>query len=67
MQAGTEDDYSVTQDACSVQRDAYFKPLPAGGVSRSRCDIDTFTNCLISQQLTKLDTPTAFNYVILFQ
>jgi len=65
--AGTEDDYSVTQDAGSVQRGVYFKPLPAGGVSSIRCDIDIFTNCLISQQLTRLDTPTTFNYVILFQ
>jgi hypothetical protein len=37
--AGTDNDYSVTQDAGSVQRDVDSKPLPAGGVSRIRCDI----------------------------
>lgn len=63
--AGTDNDYWVTQDAGSVQRDVYFKPLPAGGVSRIICDIGTFTNCLNSQQLTKPDTPTAFNCVTL--
>lgn len=47
----------------SRQRDVSFKPLPSGGVSRIRCDIDTFTNCLSSQQLTKPYTPTAFNCV----
>jgi hypothetical protein len=31
-----------------VQRDVSFKPLPTGGVSRIRDDIDTFTNCLSS-------------------
>lgn len=45
MLAGTENDYSVTQDEYSVQRDMYFKLRLAGGVSRIRCDIDTFTNC----------------------
>jgi hypothetical protein len=39
MLAGTDNDYSVTQDAGSVQCDVYSKPLPAGGVSRIRCDI----------------------------
>lgn len=67
MLAGTDNDYSVTQDAGSVQRDVYSKPLPAGGVSRIRCDIGTFTNCLSSQQLTRPDTPTAFDCVTLSQ
>jgi hypothetical protein len=44
MLAGRDNDYSVTQDAGSVQRDVYSRPLPAGGVSRIRCDIGTFTD-----------------------
>jgi len=39
--AGTDNDYSVTQDAgTSVQRDVYFKPLGGGAYARIRCDID---------------------------
>ncbi len=45
--AGTDNDYSVTQDAgTSVQRDVYFKPLGGGAYARIRCDIGTFANCL---------------------
>jgi hypothetical protein len=65
MLAGTESDYSVTQDAGSVQRDVYSKPLPAGDASRIRGDIGTFTTCLSLQQLTRPDTPTAFDCVTL--
>ena len=56
MLAGTDNDYSVTQDAGSVQRDGDSKPPPGGGVSRIRCDIRTFTNCLSSQQVTRPET-----------
>jgi hypothetical protein len=45
--AGTDNDYSVTQDDASVQHDVYIRPLAAGGVERIRCDIGTFSNCLL--------------------
>jgi hypothetical protein len=43
--AGTDNDYSVTQNASGTQRDVYFK-AGAGTVSRIQCDIGTFANCL---------------------
>jgi hypothetical protein len=46
--AGTDNDYSVTQNATSVQFDVYFKPLLVGGsTSRIQCDIGTFDNCTL--------------------
>lgn len=65
--AGTYNNYSLTQDAGNVQRDLYSKPLRAGGVSRIHCDMGTFTNCLRLRQLTRPDTPTAFDCVTLSQ
>jgi hypothetical protein len=44
--AGTDNDYSVTQNASSVQYDVYVRPLAAGGIERVRCDIGTFANCV---------------------
>lgn len=45
--AGTDNDYSVTQDAgTSVQRDVYFRPLGGGAFERIRCDIGTLANCI---------------------
>jgi hypothetical protein len=45
--AGTDNDYSVTQDAgTSVQRDVYFRPLGNGAFERIRCDIGTLNNCV---------------------
>lgn len=44
--AGTDNDYSVTQNATGTQRDVYFKPATGGGVSRIQCDLGTFNNCL---------------------
>jgi hypothetical protein len=45
--AGTDNDYSVTQDAnTSVQRDVYFRPLGGGTYERIRCDIGTLANCI---------------------
>jgi len=45
--AGTDNDYSVTQDAgSSVQRDVYFKPTGGGAYARIRCDIGTLSNCV---------------------
>jgi hypothetical protein len=45
--AGTDNDYSATQNGSSVQFDVYFKPLGAGVVSRIQCDIGTFDNCTV--------------------
>jgi len=42
--AGTDNDYSVTQNAASTQYDRYFKVV-AGVVSRIECDIGTLANC----------------------
>jgi hypothetical protein len=45
--AGTDNDYSVTQNlATSVQFDRYFRPLGAS-VERIECDIGTFNNCSV--------------------
>jgi hypothetical protein len=43
--AGTDNDYSATQNGSSVQFDVYFKPLGGGLASRIQCDIGTFENC----------------------
>jgi hypothetical protein len=43
--AGTDNDYSVTQNGSSVQFDVYYKPLGGGAVNRIQCDIGTFDNC----------------------
>jgi hypothetical protein len=43
--AGTDNDYSVTQNGSSVQFDRYFKAV-GGSASRIQCDIGTFNNCL---------------------
>jgi hypothetical protein len=44
--AGTDNDYSVTQNATGAQFDRYFKPGAAyGAVERIQCDIGTFANC----------------------
>ncbi len=43
--AGTDNDYSVTQNGTGTQFDVYFKP--AGSTpSRIQCDIASFSNCL---------------------
>ena len=43
--AGTDNDYSVTQNGSAVQFDVYFKAA-AGTASRIQCDIGTFANCI---------------------
>jgi hypothetical protein len=43
--AGTDNDYSVTQNSTGTQFDVYFKPTGSGTVSRIQCDITTFNNC----------------------
>ena len=54
MLAGTDNDYSVTQNGSPVQLDVYFKPLGGGAMSRIQCTIATPVNCrqLHSQPLT---------------
>lgn len=43
--AGTDNDYSVTQNATGTQRDVYYKP-GTGTISRIQCDLGLgFTNC----------------------
>ena len=41
--AGTDNDYSVTQNGTGVQFDVYFKP--DGDPKRIQCDIGTYLNC----------------------
>ena len=43
--AGTDNDYSVTQNGSGTQFDVYIKP-GAGTVSRIQCDIGSFDNCV---------------------
>jgi hypothetical protein len=43
--AGTDNDYSVTQNGSPVQLDVYIKPLAGGGLSRIQCTIGSFDNC----------------------
>jgi hypothetical protein len=43
--AGTDNDYSATQNGSPVQLDVYFKPLVGGGLSRIQCTIGTFADC----------------------
>lgn len=43
--AGTDNDYSVTQNGSPVQLDVYIKPLAGGGLSRIQCTIGTFSDC----------------------
>jgi hypothetical protein len=45
--AGTDNDYSVTQNGTGVQFDVYFKPLAPGVLSRIQCDIGSFANCTV--------------------
>ena len=46
--AGTDNDYSVTQDSgTNVQRDVYYRPTGAGTFERIRCDIGTLANCVL--------------------
>ena len=43
--AGTDNDYSVTQNGSGTQFDVYVKAA-TGSVSRIQCDIGSFANCL---------------------
>jgi hypothetical protein len=44
--AGTDNDYSATQNGSSVQFDVYFKP-ESGSANRIQCDIGTLDNCTV--------------------
>ena len=65
--AGTDNDYSVTQNLASggLQFDRYFKPMGTA-VERIQCDIGTFNNCARSartarsaRRLRRASTPAA--------
>lgn len=43
--AGTDNDYSVTQNGSPVQLDVYVRPLAGGGLSRIQCTIGSFDDC----------------------
>ncbi|WP_199873245.1 esterase-like activity of phytase family protein [Ideonella sp. A 288] len=43
--AGTDNDYSVTQNGTGVQFDVYVKALGNGAASRIQCDIGSFNRC----------------------
>ncbi|MGL6108788.1 MAG: esterase-like activity of phytase family protein, partial [Rubrivivax sp.] len=46
--AGTDNDYSVTQNGSPVQLDVYVKPqVGAGLISRIQCTIASFANCSV--------------------
>lgn len=43
--AGTDNDYSVTQNGSPVQLDVYFRPAAVGVASRIQCTIASFSSC----------------------
>jgi hypothetical protein len=63
--AGTDNDYSVTQNGSAVQFDVYAKPWVGGGVSRIRCTIGTFADCSVVNADGSVDAsllPTGFDF-----
>lgn len=42
--AGTDNDFSITQNGTGTQFDVYYDPASAG---RIQCDIGTFNNCIV--------------------
>ncbi len=59
--AGTDNDYSVTQNGTGTQFDVYYKA--AGGVAtRIQCDIGTFANCIAINADGTLGGPLAANF-----
>lgn len=46
--AGTDNDFSITQDASGTQFDEYYRPTAGtpGSAERIRCDIGTFLHCV---------------------
>jgi hypothetical protein len=43
--AGTDNDYSVTQNGSNVQFDVYFNPSNSNASARVQCDLGTTANC----------------------
>jgi hypothetical protein len=43
--AGTDNDYSVTQNGSNVQFDVYFNPNNSNANARVQCDLGTTANC----------------------
>ena len=44
--AGTDNDFSVSQNPSAIQFDVYFR-ASGGTVNRIRCEIGTFSNCVV--------------------
>ncbi len=61
--AGTDNDYSVTQNETGVQLDVYFK-AGGGSVSRIKCAIGTFDHCVTvnADGTTGVPTPPGFDF-----
>jgi hypothetical protein len=45
MLAGTDNDYSVTQNSSNVQFDVYYNPSNTNANARVQCDLGTTVNC----------------------
>jgi hypothetical protein len=54
--AGTDNDYSITQNPDGLQFEVYFRPA-GGSVQRIHCDIGSFANCLSIAPDGSLGTP----------
>jgi hypothetical protein len=59
--AGTDNDYSVTQNGTGTQFDVYYKAA-AGTATRIQCDIGSFANCLAINGDGTLGAPLAANF-----
>lgn len=59
--AGTDNDYSVTQNGSPVQLDVYFKTF-AGVTSRIQCTIGTFNNCSVVNANGSLGGPVGASF-----
>jgi len=59
--AGTDNDYSVTQNGTGTQFDVYFKPN-GSTPSRIQCDIGTFAHCLSISSNGALGTALAAGF-----
>jgi MYXO-CTERM domain-containing protein len=44
--AGTDNDYSVTQNGTNTQFDVYFNPNNSNNTKRAQCDLGTLNNCV---------------------
>lgn len=59
--AGTDNDYSVTQNGTGTQFDVYFKPNGSTPI-RIQCDIGSFANCLGINSDGSLGAPLAASF-----